>query len=239
MYVILWVILDLLAPICAHCSKCWYPNVGILPDRTKSEKHTGPHQMTKAHVASHWVTAHWWKSWKKSQAPWLWLQGSMVTAPRGISMSDLHGFHTFFKICCLSLCTPTPHGDNCLFPTSEVCWAAMRPLTSPGPQLQMLQGTDSSGQADELFLNTIPQRYWMLSYLVFVVFTGSNGRERLSHSLSVAFLSPALAGAPLFPDSQHSPGCSLLVLLLSVLLDTAQTDVLTPQSNFTSLKQSG
>lgn len=50
-YVILWVILDLPAPICAHWSKCWYPNVGILPDRSKSEKHTRPRQMTKAHAA--------------------------------------------------------------------------------------------------------------------------------------------------------------------------------------------
>lgn len=78
--------------------------------------------------------------------------------------SDLHGLHVFFKICYLSLCTPTPHGDNCLFPTSEVCWVAMHPLTSPGPQLQMLQGADSSGQADELFLNTIPQRLGVLFF---------------------------------------------------------------------------
>lgn len=86
--------------------------------------------------------------------------------------SDLHGLHVFFKICYLSLCTPTPHGDNCLFPTSEVCWVAMHPLTSPGPQLQMLQGADSSGQADELFLNTIPQRLGVLFFFFLISFHG-------------------------------------------------------------------
>lgn len=142
-------ILDFVAPICRGCFKCLHP--AFLSARYIFEKHTRPPKMTKAHFI--WNACSPMKELEEVKHFGFAYEATRSAFSEEFRCQLSADFIYFSKsVLCHSAHQP-PLGVNSHFPTPQLCYAEMYLLMTPVPQLR---DVDSNGQADVLFLNTIP-----------------------------------------------------------------------------------